>query len=205
MDLERGVEQMSMKKKLRNRSGFTLAETLIAVLILLMASSIITAGIPVARNAYEKIVLTSNAQALLSTTVSALRNELGTAQDVKVEGTKIQFFNSNSESTSLICLNSDLGDDKISDEEDGTIVFQRYTATDWSTGQPAVRLVSKEAASKNSGNTADLYVTYQSVTFDGTTGILTFKDLTVNRSSTAKATITSLPSLETLSIRVVSQ
>ena len=55
--------------------GFTLAETLLAVLILLMVSSIVAAGIPSARRAYEKVVLASNAEVLLSTTITTLRHE----------------------------------------------------------------------------------------------------------------------------------
>ena len=39
---------MKKRKKARSRSGFTLAETLLAVLILLMVSAITAAGIPAA-------------------------------------------------------------------------------------------------------------------------------------------------------------
>ena len=41
---------MKRKSKLKSRSGFTLAETLLAILILLLVSSIVAQGIPVARN-----------------------------------------------------------------------------------------------------------------------------------------------------------
>ena len=43
-------------RKLRSNDAFTLAETLLAILILLMVSAIVAAGIPVAKNAYEKVV-----------------------------------------------------------------------------------------------------------------------------------------------------
>ena len=59
-----------IRKKLHSSKAFTLAETLLAVLILLMVSTIVATGIPVARNAYEKVVLASNAEVLLSTTIS---------------------------------------------------------------------------------------------------------------------------------------
>lgn len=74
---------MKARKKLNSRAGFTLAETLLAVLILLLVSTIVATGMPVARTAYEKVVLTSNAETLLTTAVSALRNELGTAWKVE--------------------------------------------------------------------------------------------------------------------------
>ena len=53
-----------------------------AVLILLLVSTIVATGIPAARNAYEKVVVAANAQSVLSTVLSALRNELGTAREV---------------------------------------------------------------------------------------------------------------------------
>ena len=75
---------MKGMKKLKCRAGFTLAETLLAVTILLLVSSIVVAGIPAAKNAYEKVVLASDAEMMLSTAASTLRDELGTAWGVKV-------------------------------------------------------------------------------------------------------------------------
>lgn len=71
------------KKKRNSRAGFTLAETLMAVLIMLLVSGIVAAGIPAAKNAYEKVVLASNAEVMLTTAESALRDELGTAWNVQ--------------------------------------------------------------------------------------------------------------------------
>lgn len=71
------------KKKRNSRAGFTLAETLMAVLIMLLVSGIVAAGIPAAKNAYEKVVLASNAEVMLTTAESALRDELGTAWNVE--------------------------------------------------------------------------------------------------------------------------
>ena len=61
----------SIKRKLNSKKGFTIAEMLVAIIILLMVSSIVASGIPVARDAYEKVVLTSNAEILMSTAISA--------------------------------------------------------------------------------------------------------------------------------------
>lgn len=75
---------MRGKGKIKRRAaGFTLAETLLAVLILLLVSSIVAMGIPVAKQAFEKVTLAGNAELLLSTAVSTLRDELGTAWDVQ--------------------------------------------------------------------------------------------------------------------------
>lgn len=70
---------MKGMKKLKSRAGFTLAETLLAVTILLLVSVIVATGMPVAKNAYEKVMLSSNAETTLATAVAALRDELGTA------------------------------------------------------------------------------------------------------------------------------
>ena len=70
-------------QKLKSCAGFTLAETLVTVVILLLATSIIGAGMPAAINAYRSAIDAANAQVLLSATVNALRGELSTARDVK--------------------------------------------------------------------------------------------------------------------------
>ena len=76
---------MNIRKKLKSRAGFTLAETLLAVAILMLVSVIVATGIPVARKAYEKVVLSSNAETMLTTAISSLRNELGTAAEIKLD------------------------------------------------------------------------------------------------------------------------
>ena len=53
-----------------------------AVLILLMVTSVVATGIPAAANAYFKAVDASHAQVLLSTTMISLRDELATARKV---------------------------------------------------------------------------------------------------------------------------
>ena len=103
---------MKKTRKLNSRGGFTLAETLLAVLILLMVSVIVATGVPVAKNAYEKVVVAANAQVLLSTAVNTLRDELGTAWDVEVveEGEtepKIKYFCADTGARAEIYLNAE--------------------------------------------------------------------------------------------------
>ena len=59
-----------LKKLKRGRAGFSFAETLIAILILLLVSSIVAAALPSASNVYVKSVDTANAQVLLSTVMA---------------------------------------------------------------------------------------------------------------------------------------
>ncbi len=146
------------RSRLSSRSGFSLAETLLAVIILLLVSVIVANGIPTAKNVYEKVVIGANARLLLSTTVTELRNQIGTACDVKVDTSKntITYGSGSTGSKSRIYLK----------QPDGAgykvIMLQEYLADDIignfeGTGH---LLVSDAAANKN------LFVTYEEVKTD---------------------------------------
>ena len=182
-----------IRRKLHSNKAFTLAETLLAVLILLMVSTIVATGIPVARNAYEKVVLASNAEVLLSTTISTLRNELGTAQTIETPepasegsakpGTVITYYNAARGAFSKIYVDTD-----------EKIMLQRYFSKDGlGATNDAVQMISSKTS------TADLYVTYGSATYSN--GIITFSNLSVNRENGT----TGLASRPTLSIRVITE
>ena len=159
---------MRWMRKLKERAGFTLAEMLLATLILLLVSSIVVAGIPAAKNAYEKVVLGSNAQILLSTTAAALRDELGTAWDVKAGEGELRYFSADTGTVSRLYI------------ENNMIMLQEYAGLEDIDGNKTGRvrpLISEAAA------TSDLYVTYGSVSYDGQNGIVKFSDLKVCRSS----------------------
>ena len=178
---------MGARQKLKSRAGFTLAETLLAVMILLLVSVIVARGVPVAKNVYEKVTLGANAQVLLSTTVAALRDELGIAGNVKVEGTTITYYSADTGATSRIYLEGG----------PSSIMLQEYVGADDmvpanAQAAQARRLVSASAA------TGDLTVGYAAVSMSG--GVITFSNLEVRRSSGGGA----LASLETLNIRNIS-
>ena len=82
-----------LKKRKKNRAGFSLAETLIAILILLMVSAIVAGAIPAASNVYAKTVDAANAQVLLSTVITVLRDELSTATNISATGTTVEYIN----------------------------------------------------------------------------------------------------------------
>ena len=77
------------RTRARAKGGFTLTEMLVTMLILVLASSLLATGIPVAIDTYQKTVKSANAQAALSTTATALRRELSLASYVTVEDNKI--------------------------------------------------------------------------------------------------------------------
>ena len=97
----------------RPSKGFTLAETLLALLIVTLLTGIVATGVPIAINAYKQVVDSSNAQVALSTTTSALRDELGLAVDVKpaldgtafyqrTDGNWVMIDNGNASSVGLV-------------------------------------------------------------------------------------------------------
>ena len=178
-----------LRKKLISPGGFTLAETLIVVLILLMVTSVVAAGIPVAANALDNVVETSNAQLLLSTTMTALREELSTAQDIEVLAG----------STSTVTYTNSLGLKSEIYLGDGgkTIMLKQYTSLTDTEGK-VLPLASNETASKGrKTNTPALYTTYTGVTY--VNGIVTFNGLAVKRMNNDKDLADSI----NYSIRVV--
>ena len=171
-----------IRSRLKCRRGFTLAELLITVIILLLVTAIVAGGIPVAVNAYTKIVDTSNAQLLLSTTLTRLREELGTATNVSVGDDNISVaYTSEFGSASMIYL--------ASGEKKG-IYIREYIGLS-SDPQFDHLLVSNAASNEN------LYVTYDNpVTYAN--GVVTFTNIEVTTGEKV------LASADSFSVRVLS-
>ncbi len=167
-----------MRQKLKNRDGFTLAETLLAVLILLLVSLIVATGVPVAANAYKKVVLTSNAQVLLATTVDELRDEIGTAWDVKTP--------SNGECTSISYYSGDTGAMSVLSVKNKRIYVQEYAeAVEFDVLSLGNKAAEKErqlpSTVDNTTFASDLYVMFDSLSYSN--GIVTFENLNVYKVS----------------------
>ena len=143
---------MSENRKLKSRAGFTLAETLVTVLILLMVSSVVAAGIPAAKNAYEKIVRSANAEVLLSTSVSSLRENLVTAKDVTAEDGALMFYSGDGQINKKIYPDPD---------NKGVLMLQEYIGFEKDVEEVTRQLVTDAAS------TRDLYVTYEGVSCEG--------------------------------------
>ncbi len=168
-------------KKIKNQKGFSLAEMLLAILILLLVSVIVANGVPAAQSAYEKVVIGANAKVLLSTTISALRDELATATNVTVATDKktITYYSADKGAASELYIVEENGipviklkeyssADPIEFNEDKTIYSDKVR-----------NLVSEKAA------TGDLYVTYDSIEnyTIGDESTITIKGLKVGRKS----------------------
>jgi len=149
-------------KRLKSNRGFTLAELMMAMMIMLMVTGIAAGGIPVAINAYTKVVDTANAQVLMSTTITKLREELGTAENIRISGTTITYESENGSESRIYTTDSGIMireyADIVSDETNTT--YEHL-------------LISKSAANKN------LYVTYSGASMDADSGILTLKGVQV--------------------------
>ncbi len=158
-----------IKRKLNSEEGFSLGELLVAVLILLMVATIVTAGIPVAREAYYDVVLASNAEIALSTTISTLKNEIGAATEVddsEESNLGIKYYNSSRGTNSRIFVSS----------ANTEIKFQRYYAAG-GIGQetdPEILIHTKTA-------TNELYVTCKNIRYSKESKIVEFTDIKVKK------------------------
>lgn len=125
----------SIRKKLNSRQGFSLAEMLVTVIILVLATAIVASGIPAAMNTYKKITAKSNAELLLSTTLTEFRTEFCTADGIEINSTSKAISYSDSATGNV---------SKIYNGDDGLMV-QRYIDSD--SPDEAHLLVTTQAAS----------------------------------------------------------
>ncbi len=161
--------------KLRSCSGFSFAEMLAAMVILLLVSGIVARGIPVASDVYMKVVDSANAETLLSTTMTCLRDEFDLAHDIEINGSEITYTSALGRMYNL--KNTDQGihvADITNEDEEG--LYDRL-------------LVSASA------RTSKLHAAYDSVSVSE--GIVTFTNLSVFREGTE---ITGIPEFR---IRVI--
>lgn len=179
-----GMAGTGARRRLGSRGGFTLAETLLAVLIMLLVSVIVATGMPAVTNAYNKVVLGANAKVMLSTAITALHDEIGTAWQVENpdnDHTRLSYFNADKGANSVIFLGTDeaiwVQDYMPLDEENlihGTGAKQGT----------AYHLVAEGKSDKTRDDyTTGMYVTYTSITWDENTGIVTIGGLKVCKKS----------------------
>lgn len=164
-----------MRKKCRfplgDCRGFTLAEVMMTVLILVMVTAVVTAGIPVAQRAYTDIVDGANAEVLLSTTLTALRSELDTVEKVALtDGNKVDYFESVCRRCYMRLVNVTVTDgDKVSNDGIGLQVVPPIE------GSEPMLLVSRAAATKR------LHTEFGSIVYQD--GVFKIKGLVVKNAS----------------------
>ena len=175
--------------RIRGRAGFTLAETLITVLILLMVSGVVAAGIPSAANALEKAVDGANAQVLLSTTMTVLRDELANA---RMNTNDVESPISISDSKKIIYYTGGDGTQMQIESKDYTNTGSDNGIFITPRGGTERSLVSKEAA------TGNMFAVYDSIEYDKAAGVVTVKDLSVRKGNSV------IVSVAEYKIRVIS-
>lgn len=179
-----------IKKRVQSRRGFSLAEVLIAVLIVLMMTSIVAAGIPAASNAYKKAVDSANAQTLLSTAMTSLRTELSTAiiidpAEIEPEGGDPVVIDPETSSPAIYYIAGDGSVSKITSENDGIYIDNGYFE----------RLLVKPAASNK-----NLYVSFDNIEYNPDTGYITVSNLCVYYLGSSSDPLVGVPTFE---IRVI--
>ena len=166
-------------RKLRGRGGFTLAETLLAVLILLLVSVVVATGMPAVTNAYNKVILGANAKVMLSTAITALHDEIGTAWDVKKIDGGLTYFSASTGAKTKLIKNSD-----------GKIWVEEYV----SLKDDLIHDLDEETLEKNHKDKGHLLVSDSSslayvtcnddgILYDSTSGIVTIVGLKVCKKS----------------------
>ena len=172
-----------MMKKLKKKTGVTLGETLVTILILLMVSSVVAGGIPSALSAYSKAIDAANAQVALSTTLNALRREFSSAWDVRMgsTNTELRYFKADTGALTKLSM------------VDGVIKVQDYVSYDGEGNElmTPYNLVSEKAAAGN------LRVSYDLAAVND--GVVTFSGVKVVK-ATDNATVAELDSL---SVRLI--
>lgn len=169
---------IALKHKRRGREGFTLAETLLAVLILLLVSVIVATGMPAATNAYNKVVLGANAKVMLSTAITALHDELGTAWHIEEIVDGLSYFSASTGAKTTITLN-----------DDGTIWIEEYVSLDTDLIHDK-KEATMQTEHKKKGHAlvvdpiSGMYITCEDdgikwITYDKATGIVTISGLKV--------------------------
>jgi len=167
----------------RSEMGFSLVEMLVALIILVLMTGIVAMGIPMAKSTYEKAVLASNAQALMSTTTIELRNELGLAQGVKTDAAgKVNYYISG-EGYFANIENSNIDDPNIEDSEKthGLVKNVFGTSSTATEIQPDTSSKKSFPLVNEKAITNELYVEFgdEGITYDASSKTFTVHELKV--------------------------
>ncbi len=153
-----------MMSRIGKKQGFTIAELMLTMLILVMVAGVMTAGVSVASKAYKKVVESANAQLLYSTTLTALRTALGSANEVAEQ---------DEDTNSISYYSAETGYTTIACAEDG-IWIKPYLTAEYGTGTTDYsRLLVSLAAADG------LVVQFDSITYSCAAKLFTITGLSV--------------------------
>ena len=86
------IKQLYREKRRSLKSGFSVLEMLVAILILLLASQLVAEAMALAGRHYIESTNRSKAQMIVSTLADFIRGELLTASDIVVDGDEVSFI-----------------------------------------------------------------------------------------------------------------
>ncbi len=148
--------------KLKKFNGFTLVETLLTTLILLMVTAVVAAGMPVAVNAYRNVIEVANSHILLSTTVNRLNEELSTALWYRIvvidDNTKLLYYSHGDDYISCIPASA-------SGNEGIIIKHLKYDGSTQLLDKDGAKIDPHSLVSSET-ETVNLHAEYDSITYD---------------------------------------
>lgn len=188
------MTRMQLRTLLRDQRGFSLTELLATLIIVTLATIMVATGLPAAIDAYHNMVDVSNAQALLSTTTTILRNELAMSEDWEVTDNTVTYTSDETFEELRISL-AQADDDYYASElvrekkkADGT-AWDSTTKVPVALGGMSVGNASREGATTK--GTRELYVTCSGISQVAGKNVVKFENVKVLKGSTELATATS--------------
>ena len=145
----------------RSRGGFTLAETLVDIVLMSLVGMIVTGGISMGARVYGEITERANAELLLSTTLMRMRDELDRVEEVWTKDKKTYFRTSFSNWRQLVTSAEGEGD-----KEKFGVFIQEYGGYDI-TSAPKDKLGDPwPLVTEAMGGKDELYATFDELTYN---------------------------------------
>jgi len=190
-----GAMRTELKAK-RARAGFSLVEMLATLIVVGLVGMAVVAGVPAAQRAYEAAMDASNAQLMVSTATTRLRDVLAVADSATVQAGSDPLVEFTSFETGLktTLKNTDEG----------------LTLVEADPMNPSVKneaLIVPQAAGKGAQDYLHVYIDTKGddggIQFDKNTGLFTIKGIYVTRSGDGADIDKALAKVGPLSIRLL--
>lgn len=134
------MDKLKIKRKLKSSKGFSLLETLVALIIVLLVASCVTIGISASNRVYKRSLFVSETDITAATIDIALSDVLRYAYDVNIKDTNtVSFSNKNysiddghfviKQGFLYINTTNDISDDVIGDHLKPLVGGSTYTAS----------------------------------------------------------------------------
>lgn len=159
----------------RARQGYSLSELLVAMTVLMLVSAIMVAGIPSAFRAYANVVDASNAQVLLATTATRLRDELSMANPDK----STMDIDASNVVKSFTSLETGYKVTFLSDDKGNLCKREQAVGAGASSTSTAIETPLIPTKDAGTGGKVNLRATYDNITYNTSKGIFEIKNLRV--------------------------